>query len=135
MLIGKHRILLVDDDRSLLRLMTMRLMAAGYAVTAVESGEQALTALATLVPHLIITDLRMGGMDGMDLFDRVHCEHPELPVLMLTAHGSDTEANAAIERGVFSYMTKPFDSKVLLAQVSAALGTVADIATRRAGVA
>ena len=88
MLNGKYRILLVDDDRSLLRLLSMRLLAAGYAVTAVESAEQALAELARVGPHLIITDLRMGGMDGMALFDHVHRDHPALPVLVLTAHGS-----------------------------------------------
>ena len=135
MLIGKYRILLVDDDRSLLRLLSMRLLASGYAVTAVESAEQALARMAVLGPHLIITDLRMDGMDGMALFDQVHRDNPALPVLVLTAHGSEAEASAAIERGVFSYMTKPFDSKVLLAQVAAALGAVADVSVGRAGVA
>ena len=119
--IRKYRILLVDDDRSLLRLLSMRLLAAGYAVSAVESAEQALAELTTLMPHLIITDLRMGGMDGMALFDRVHRDHPALPVFVLTAHGSETEASAAVSRGVSSYMTKPFNSKVLLDQVARAL--------------
>jgi len=123
MLNGKYRILLVDDDRSLLRLLSMRLLAAGYAVTAVESAEQALAELARVGPHLIITDLRMGGMDGMALFDHVHRDHPALPVLVLTAHGSEAEASAAIERGVFSYMTKPFDSKILLGQMALALNS------------
>ncbi|HUT41079.1 MAG TPA: response regulator, partial [Gammaproteobacteria bacterium] len=58
----KYRILLVDDDRSLLRLLSMRLSAAGYEVNAVESGEQALAQLPLFRPHLIITDLQMGGM-------------------------------------------------------------------------
>jgi len=137
MLHGKYRILLVDDDRSLLRLLSLRLLASGYAVTAVESAEQALAELDMLGPHLIITDLRMGGMDGMALFEHVHRDHRALPVLVLTAHGSEQEASAAIERGVFSYMTKPFDSKVLLAQVAAALDTVveAPAAAGRTGVA
>ncbi|MEA2093343.1 MAG: response regulator, partial [Pseudomonadota bacterium] len=60
----KCRVLLVDDDRSLLRLLSMRLTAAGYEVTAVEGGEQALVQLPLFNPHLIITDLQMGGMDG-----------------------------------------------------------------------
>jgi two-component system response regulator GlrR len=117
----KYRILLVDDDRGLLRLLSMRLMAAGYAVTAVESGEQALAQLPLVRPQLIITDLQMDGMDGMALFNQVHSRNPSLPVLILTAHGTIPDAVEATSRGVFSYLTKPFDSKVLLEHVARAL--------------
>jgi len=117
----KYRILLVDDDRSLLRLLSMRLSAAGYAVNAVESGEQALAQLPLFRPHLIITDLQMGGMDGMTLFSQVHKRNPGLPVLILTAHGTIPDAVEATSRGVFSYLTKPFNSKVLLEHVGRAL--------------
>jgi len=117
----KYRILLVDDDRSLLRLLSMRLSAAGYAVNAVESGEQALAQLPLFRPHLIITDLQMGGMDGMTLFNQVHKRNPGLPVLILTAHGTIPDAVEATSRGVFSYLTKPFNSKVLLEHVGRAL--------------
>ncbi|MGB7933044.1 MAG: response regulator, partial [Gammaproteobacteria bacterium] len=68
----KYRVLLVDDDPSLLRLLSMRLTAAGYAVTAVESAEQALAQIPLLQPNLMITDLQMSGMDGMTLFNQVH---------------------------------------------------------------
>jgi len=117
----KYRILLVDDDRSLLRLLSMRLASAGYMVNAVESGEQALGQLPLFRPQLIITDLQMGGMDGMTLFAQVHKRNPGLPVLILTAHGTIPDAVEATSRGVFSYLTKPFNSKVLLEHVSRAL--------------
>ena len=117
----KYRVLLVDDDRSLLRLLSMRLSAAGYAVTALESAEQALAQIPLVRPHLIITDLQMEGMDGMALFNQVHSRNPSLPVLILTAHGTIPEAVEATSRGVFSYLTKPFDSKVLLQHVERAL--------------
>ena len=117
----KHRILLVDDDRGLLRLLSMRLSAAGYQVEAVESGELALKVLPVFRPHLMITDMKMGGMDGMALFGHVHSRQPSLPVFILTAHGSIPDAIAATKRGVSGYMTKPFDSKVLLDQVAQAL--------------
>jgi len=117
----KYRILLVDDDRSLLRLLSMRLASAGYMVNAVESGEQALAQLPLFRPHLIITDLQMGGMDGMTLFTQVHKRNPGLPVLILTAHGTIPDAVEATSRGVFSYLTKPFNSKVLLEHVGRAL--------------
>jgi len=117
----QHRILLVDDDSSLLRLLSMRLQSAGYAVQAVESAEQALAQLPLFRPHLIITDMRMDGMDGMTLFNQVHSRNPGLPVVLLTAHGTIPEAADATRRGVFSYLTKPFDSKLLLDQVARAL--------------
>src|SRR5687767_15882657 len=115
------RVLLVDDDKDLLQLIAMRLSAAGYAVTAVESGESALAALAVSRPQVVVTDLRMQGMDGMALFDAIHRDSPSLPVLILTAHGTIPEAVAATRRGIFSFLTKPFEPKVLLDTVADAM--------------
>lgn len=125
-----HRVLIVDDDHSLLRLLSMRLTAAGYDVNAVEGGEQALVQLPLFNPHLIITDLQMEGMDGMTLFNQIHSRNPSLPVVILTAHGTIPDAVEATSRGVFSYLTKPFDSKVLLEQVARALNISGDTSTR-----
>src|SRR5205085_1353033 len=115
------KVLLVDDDRDLLQLIAMRLQAAGYAVTAVESGEAALAALAVTRPQVVVTDLRMQGMDGMGLFEAVHRESPSLPVVILTAHGTIPEAVTATRRGVYSFLTKPFEPKVLLDTVAQAM--------------
>lgn len=117
----RYRILVVDDDPALLRLLSMRLSAVGYEVAAVESGENAVAQIPTFQPHLVITDLRMDGMDGMALFDQIHQRSSALPVIILTAHGSIPEAVDATSRGVFGYLTKPFDSKDLLDQVTRAL--------------
>ena len=114
-------VLLVDDDRDLLQLIAMRLQAAGYAVTAVESGEAALAALAVARPQVVVTDLRMQGMDGMGLFEAVHRDSPSLPVVILTAHGTIPEAVTATRRGVYSFLTKPFEPKVLLDTVAQAM--------------
>ncbi len=114
------RILVVDDDPSLLRLLSLRLESAGYQVEAVESAEKALACLASFQPYLIITDLRMGGMDGMALFETVHSRYPALPVIILTAHGSIPDAVAATKRGVFGFLTKPFDTQQLMDQVEKA---------------
>ncbi len=100
------KVLLVDDDKDLLQLIAMRLTASGYAVTAVESGE---AALAVSRPQVVVTDLRMHGMDGMALFDAIHRDSPSLPVVILTAHGTIPEAVTATRRGVFSFLTKPFE--------------------------
>jgi len=120
---GAHspKILLVDDDKDLLQLIAMRLSAAGYAVTAVKSGEAALAALAVARPQVVVTDLRMQGMDGMALFDAIHRDSPSLPVVILTAHGTIPEAVTATRRGVFSFLTKPFEPKVLLDTVAEAM--------------
>ena len=114
-------VILVDDDKDLLQLIAMRLSASGYAVTAVESGEAALAALSVSRPQVVVTDLRMQGMDGMALFDAIHRDSPSLPVVILTAHGTIPEAVAATRRGVFSFLTKPFEPKVLLDTVAEAM--------------
>jgi two-component system response regulator GlrR len=115
------RILLVDDDAGLLRLLSLRLRSAGYEVLTAESGEEALARLPQIRPDLVITDLRMGGMDGLALHDALRKTHPSLPVIILTAHGSIPEAVEATRRGVFGFMAKPFDGKELLAEVARAL--------------
>jgi two-component system response regulator GlrR len=102
-------------------------------VLAVESGEQALEELAQYRPDLMITDLKMGGMDGMELFERVQSREPDLPVLILTAHGSIPDAFEAAGRGVFSYLTKPYNSKVLLEHMERALKLGAGRHLRSAG--
>lgn len=116
-----HKILVVDDDADILRLIAMRLQAAGYQVETVSSAEQALALTAAGKFQLVITDLRMDGMDGLALFDTLHRQDPGLPVIILTAHGSIPEAVEATRRGVFGFLTKPFDSKELLKQVDSAL--------------
>jgi two-component system, NtrC family, response regulator GlrR len=118
---SQPKILLVDDDPDLLQLLGIRLKAAGYDVHAVDSAEKALAHLAAVQPRVVITDLRMQGMDGMALFDLVHHERPTLPVIILTAHGTIPDAVAATHRGVFGYLTKPFDSRELLDYVARAL--------------
>jgi len=114
-------ILLVDDDPDILTLVAMRLSGAGYAVRTADSGEKALAAFAVERPQVLITDLRMGGMDGMALFEAVRARAPTLPVIVLTAHGNIPDAVEATKRGVFGFLTKPLDSTLLLEQVEQAL--------------
>ena len=116
-----NTILLVDDDPDILKLLSLRLVAPGYGVRAVDSGEKALAVLAASRPELVITDLKMGGMDGLALFDEIRKQAPMLPVIILTAHGTIPDAVAATRRGVFGFQTKPFDGKHLLEQVEQAL--------------
>ena len=113
-------ILLVDDDPDLLKLISMRLSAAGYRVKTAESGETALAHIAVLRPAVVVTDLRMPGIDGMQLFEQINAQHPTLPVIILTAHGTIPDAVAATQRGVFGFLTKPFDPQELLKKVAQA---------------
>ncbi|MEQ1487448.1 MAG: sigma 54-interacting transcriptional regulator [Methylotenera sp.] len=114
-------ILVVDDDKDILKLICMRLTAAGYNTSTANNGAEAMSAIALQRPDLVISDLRMPGMDGMALLDAIQHAHPTLPVMMLTAHGSIPDAVHATQRGVFSFLTKPFDSQELLQQVASAL--------------
>ncbi len=117
-------ILIVDDDADLLELLSIRLMAAGYKTETAQSAEIALNYLDVSRPQLVISDMRMSGMDGMSLFERIHRITPTLPVIILTAHGTIPNAVAAVQRGVFGYLTKPFDSKALLLHIAQALRLV-----------
>ena len=114
-------ILLVDDDPDLLKLISLRLTSAGYRVRTAESGETALAAIAASRPDVVLSDLRMSGMDGMALFQEIQASLPGLPVIILTAHGTIPDAVTAVKRGVFGYLTKPYDADELLGQIERAL--------------
>ena len=118
---SRHNVLIVDDDPDILKLLDLRLSAAGYAVHATDSGEKALAAIAVARPEVVITDLKMGGMDGLALFDAIRSSTPTLPVIILTAHGTIPDAVEATRRGVFGFVPKPFDGKQLLDQVAQAI--------------
>jgi two-component system response regulator GlrR len=118
---GARRILVVDDDAALLRLLSLRLQKEGFEVSEAASGEEALGRLAATIPDLVITDMRMGGMDGLALFEAVNRRHPALPVIILTAHGNIPDAVHATRKGVFSYLTKPFEARALMIEVERAL--------------
>ncbi len=123
------KVLVVDDDADLLRLVSIRLQSAGFEVSTADSGERALAILSASMPQVVVTDLRMGGMDGMALFDQIHRSNPVLPVIILTAHGTIPDAVAATQRGVFGYLTKPFDGKDLVTQVTRAAALSAPAVT------
>jgi two-component system response regulator GlrR len=116
-----YRILLVDDDVDMLSLLSIRLNGAGYEVNAVSSGEEALARFSLFRPHAVIADLRMEGMDGMALYDALREVNSSVPVIILTAHGSIPEAVQATRKGVFSFLTKPLNSKVLLRDIEKAI--------------
>ena len=114
-------ILVVDDDNDIVKLICMRLNAAGYQTSIANNGAEAMSSISLQLPDLVISDLRMPAMDGMALLDAIQKTQPSLPVIMLTAHGSIPDAVNATQKGVFSFLTKPFDSQTLLQQVATAL--------------
>jgi two-component system, NtrC family, response regulator GlrR len=118
---AQPRLLVVDDDADMLRLLSMRLNSAGYRVSTAGSAESALAKLQVERPQVVLSDVRMPGQDGMALFSEIRLRHPSLPVILLTAHGTIPDAVEATARGVFSYLTKPYDAKVLLDKISQAL--------------
>jgi two-component system response regulator GlrR len=122
---GGAHLLLVDDDDDLLRLLSMRLTANGYRVTAVGSAEAALARLSIELPSLVISDIRLPDRDGMALFQEIRSQYPALPVILLTAHGTIPDAVEATTLGAYAYLTKPFDAKILLDRISQALALTA----------
>jgi len=127
------RLLVVDDDPDMLRLLSMRLHSAGYQVTAVTSAESALTQLEIEHPQLVLSDVRLPGRDGLALFDEIRKRHPSLPVILLTAHGTIPDAVEATARGVFTYLTKPYDARELLEKIGQALALGAPASTPSKG--
>lgn len=117
----QSKILIVDDDPGLLRLLGIRLSAAGYIVESAANAKIALGMLKSFHPQLVISDLRMEGMDGMALFEQIRQQYPNLPVIIMTAHGTIPDAINATKQGVFSFLTKPFESQQLLETVEQAI--------------
>lgn len=117
----KARILVVDDDPGLLRLLTIRLRAENYEVEAMESAAQALAAATRFRPDLVISDLRMEPVDGIGLLKELQNRWPGLKVILLTAHGTIPDAVQATQMGAFGFLTKPVDKQELLDQIQRAL--------------
>jgi len=118
----KAHVLIVDDEPNVRRVLGTLLEQAGWATTRAESGEQALDLVRAQDPDLVITDLKMPGMDGMELLGRLQSSFPEIPVIMLTAHGTITNAVEAMKLGAHDFITKPFDRDDVVQLLEKALG-------------
>ncbi|NUQ27608.1 MAG: response regulator transcription factor [Acidobacteriaceae bacterium] len=113
-------ILIVDDDPQILRMLRTSLQASGYAVNTALSGGSALSTIAQAVPDLLITDIAMPGMDGIELTKRVRETHT-LPIIVLSVRDHDEAKVQALDEGADDYVTKPFRTPELLARVRAQL--------------
>lgn len=119
--ITQPSVLLVDDDESLLRLMTIRLQGEGYQVQSAEGGKEALRLLNTTNFDVVLSDLRMPGIDGLSLFEDIMSNGKDVPVILMTAHGTIQDAVEATQRGVFGFLTKPIDHDELRALLKKAV--------------
>lgn len=115
------RILLADDDRSLRRVLQFKLEKRGHDVTAVEDGQQALDRLAGGHWDILVSDIRMPGVDGIELLERSRSLHPDLKVVLITAHATVVQAVQAVKLGAFDYVTKPFEDDELFAVIEKAM--------------
>jgi nitrogen regulation protein NR(I) len=119
----RKQILVVDDEANLRRVLSAQLSREGYEVHVAEDGEAALNLLRENHIDLVITDLRMPKVDGMDLLRAALRDDPTRPVLMMTAHGTVETAVEALKTGAFDYLTKPFDQQEVRIIVKKALRT------------
>ena len=116
----KPKILVVDQDPAMRRVMVSRLGAANYAVETVDSAQAALDSCVLSRPNLVITELRMTDADGLSLLKELKSRWPQLTVIILTAHGTISEAVQATQCGAFGYLVKPVGREELLGQVQRA---------------
>ena len=121
MVMNDRRILAVDDEESVRSLIKATLSGEGYIVSTAGSGQEALDALAQGEFDLVLSDIKMPGMSGMDLLDQLRKNHPSTAVIMLTAVADTQTAVSAMKVGAYDYVTKPFDIDDLQVRVKNAL--------------
>ena len=116
---SKKTILVVEDEEDILALLHFNLIKAGYLVDCACHGEEALKMIGSKIPDLILLDLMLPGIDGLEICRRLRNDSAtrEIPVIMLTARGEEEDVVRGLELGADDYMTKPFSIKVLLARV------------------
>jgi two-component system phosphate regulon response regulator PhoB len=119
---GEH-ILVVDDEEDILELVGCNLMKAGYRVSKVTSGEDAIKAARSKLPDLVLLDLMLPGVDGLEVCNTLKRDPrtANIPIVMLTARGEDADVVTGLELGADDYITKPFSPRVMLARVKAVL--------------
>ncbi|HHV65179.1 MAG TPA: response regulator transcription factor [Peptococcaceae bacterium] len=117
----KTKVLVVEDEDSIRRFITLNLEAAGYEVGEAVSGEEALTQLMTFAPDVLVLDLMLPGMDGLEVCQRVRDVAPEILIIILTAKSQDSDKILGLELGADDYMVKPFNPFELIARIKAML--------------
>src|SRR5215471_21547379 len=103
------KVLVVDDEANLRKVLATMLRRTGYEVTVAADGEQGLAEFQKSGADIVVTDLVMPKLGGVELLKAINVDHPEVPVIIITAHGTVDSAVEAIKLGAFDYITKPFD--------------------------
>ena len=117
------RVLIVDDEPSLRKVLAAQLRGAGLETVVAADGEEAVAMLSEEPVDAVVSDLKMPGLDGMELMRWIHTTRPGVPVILITAHGTVDTAVEALKRGAFDFVTKPFDQDDLRATVLKALAS------------
>lgn len=114
-------ILLIDDDKSLRRVTQYNLESKGFNVVTAASGKQGLEYFTDHSPDLVVTDVKLGDMNGLDILTKIKTDEPDVPVIIITAFGSIEMAVQAMHKGAFNFITKPFDRDTLILSCKKAL--------------
>ncbi len=125
-------ILIVDDEKNYLLILSAVLQEEGYDTLIANSGAEALELLAATAVDLVVTDMKMPGMDGMELLEQIKKRDAELPVIMMTAYGTVEKAVEAMQKGAYNYILKPFENARLVVFVNKALAMFRIIKENRA---
>ena len=116
-----NRVWVADDEKSIRWVLDKALSKEGINVTCFESAEDLLTEMDSGQPDVVVSDIRMGGIDGLALLSQLREQHPDLPVIVMTAHSDLDSAVASIQGGAFEYIPKPFEVDEAVSIVKRAL--------------
>jgi two-component system NtrC family response regulator len=114
-------ILVVDDEPNYLIVITELLQDEGFEVCTAQSGEEGISIIKKIAPDLVITDMQMPGIDGLELLSEVRGINKDLPVIIITAYGETEKLAAAMQEGAFCYMSKPFNNDDLIVNIRKAV--------------
>jgi DNA-binding NtrC family response regulator len=115
------RVLLIDDEKDLVHTLVERLRLRGIEAEGVLNGDDALARLAEEEFDVVVQDLKMPGLSGPELLDRIRKQRPGIPVIVITGYGATRDGEEAIREGAFDYLAKPFDIKTLIRVMKASV--------------
>jgi two-component system nitrogen regulation response regulator GlnG len=127
---SRNKIWVIDDDRAMRWVLEKTFKEEGFDVTSFEEAQSALDQLSLDAPDVILTDIRMPGIDGLTFLAKVKANYPDLPVIIMTAHSDLESAVSSYQTGAFEYLPKPFDIDEALALVNRAILHIKNAATR-----
>ena len=118
------KVLLVDDEEDFVTALAERLQLRGIEAQIATDGETALTLIETAPPQVVVLDVMMPGLGGADVLKRIKAKHPQIPVILLTGHGSIREGTDGLRQGAYDYLVKPIDIEELISKMQDAFKSV-----------